>query len=164
MVTGLFGAPRVVITEQMELVPLLRTNLRRNQHHFKTTKESIEATALHWDQAETEAFCDTYGDFDIVLSCDCIYEPLYGQSWRALAHTIDVLCRRNPKCLALVSIERRNKDGVDSFLEFLQSDTSLQALCCAEVPKETQGLCDEGQSVEIYRMRRRVCADHQLQP
>ncbi|KAF0688495.1 Aste57867_19896 [Aphanomyces stellatus] len=152
MVASLLGAKDVVITEQPELVPLLRTNIRRN---FQTIDagRSVAAAALSWDRAAATAFCDTFGTFDIVLSCDCIYQPLYGESWRALALTMDVLCHRNPACVVLVSVERRHEDGIDDFLAFLTTDTNLRAALHRTIPKkEPRMLGDEGIGLELYRI------------
>ncbi|CAM9342863.1 unnamed protein product, partial [Phaeothamnion confervicola] len=51
---------------------------------------------------------------DVLLCADCIYEPLYGQSWRALLRTICVAA--GERTLVLVSVERRTADGVNNFL------------------------------------------------
>ncbi|EQC26402.1 hypothetical protein SDRG_15747 [Saprolegnia diclina VS20] len=153
MVAGILGAPHVVLTEQPELVPLLRTNIRRN---FAASSSNVEAAVLSWGTAATTAFCAKYGAFDVVLCCDCIYEPLYGQSWRALALSMDVLCASNPACRVLMSVERRHGDGIDSFLAFLPDATSLAATLHRSVPKTTKALCDEGDVLEIYCIQRRA--------
>ncbi|OQR85008.1 hypothetical protein ACHHYP_12443 [Achlya hypogyna] len=150
MVAGLLGAQHVVLTEQPELVPLLRTNIRRNF----AGANSVAAAELSWGREATRAFVATHGTFDVLLSCDCVYEPLYGESWRALAHTMDELCAANPACRALVSVERRHGDGIDRFLAFLPTATRLTASLLRAVPKATRGLCDEGDAIEIYVISR----------
>ncbi|CAN0418369.1 unnamed protein product [Discosporangium mesarthrocarpum] len=62
---------------------------------------------------------------DWVLCADCVYEPLYGDSWKALARVLRKLCGggsgwnggRSGAARALVAVERRNHDGVPDFLE-----------------------------------------------
>ncbi|RHY27639.1 hypothetical protein DYB32_006650 [Aphanomyces invadans] len=147
MVASILGAKHVVLTEQPELVPLLRTNIRRN-----FPNGGVTAFALSWGVDAANAFCDEHGAFDIVLSCDCIYQPLYGESWRALALTMDVLCKRNPACIVLVAVERRHEDGIDAFLEYLPVATALQATHYRTVPKATKSLGDEGVGLELYRI------------
>ncbi|KDO28338.1 hypothetical protein SPRG_06577 [Saprolegnia parasitica CBS 223.65] len=157
MVAGILGAPHVVLTEQPELVPLLRTNIRRN-----FSASNVEAAVLSWGTEATTAFCARYGAFDLVLCCDCIYEPLYGQSWRALALSMDVLCAANPACRVLVSVERRHGDGIDAFLAFLPDATSLSATLHRRVPKPTKALCDEGDVLEIYLIQHRPAPSHMI--
>ncbi|OQS07676.1 hypothetical protein THRCLA_00335 [Thraustotheca clavata] len=146
MVAGLLGAKRVVITEQPELVPLIRTNIRRNI----ASLSSVEAKILSWGREATTSFCDEMGLFDLVLSCDCVYEPLYGESWRDLAQTMDVLCQHNPNCKILASVERRHADGINKFLSYIATDTTLKARQLIRIPKTERGLCDEGEVIEVY--------------
>ena len=61
---------------QAEVVDLIRYNI---EHHFQG--EGLEAAELDW--YDTKAV-DALGTFDVLVSCDCIYEPLYGESWKAL--------------------------------------------------------------------------------
>jgi len=68
--------------------------------------------------------------FDLILSCDCIYEPLYGKSWRLLAQSIDTLYAAaqqadRPPPVVLISCERRPgsvPDGVDQFLTLVTDE------------------------------------------
>ena len=56
--------------------------------------------------------------FDIVLNCDCIYEPLYGRkAWEDLADLLAVVAQRSPRTLIVTSVERRNHDGLDNFMD-----------------------------------------------
>ena len=56
--------------------------------------------------------------FDIVLNCDCIYEPLYGRkAWEDLADLLVVVAKRSPRTLIVTSVERRNHDGLDNFMD-----------------------------------------------
>lgn len=56
---------------------------------------------------------------------DCVYEPLYGESWVQLSKVLEQLS--TAATCVLCSVERRNADGVDRFLgamQFHYSDTS----------------------------------------
>ena len=59
-----------------------------------------------------------------VLNCDCVYEPLYGLSWKLLVETMDELLKVNPDAVVITSLERRKADGVDNFLAALVESTS----------------------------------------
>ena len=77
--------------------------------------------------------CRNYGsqqetDFDIVLNCDCVYEPLYGDSWKLLVECIDELLKQNPKTIAITSVERRNADQIDEFLKALQESPHVSTV------------------------------------
>jgi Lysine methyltransferase len=59
--------------------------------------------------------------WDIVLCCDCIFEPLYGaSSWQQLLICQLTLLQQNPDLIMICAVERRNHDGVDRYLEALQ--------------------------------------------
>lgn len=82
---------------------------------------------LSWGASAAGAFVEEHGSFDLILCCDCVYEPFFGvESWQLLAETIETLLTapndtsaRAP--VAILSVERRIEgcDGVDDFLEAL---------------------------------------------
>jgi hypothetical protein len=80
---------------------------------------------------------------DIVLNCDCIFEPLYGTSYTALAHVLSWALQQNPQALVLTSVERRNQDGVDTFLELLRQSPHVSAV--------DRVWHDEEYHIEIYQ-------------
>ena len=55
---------------------------------------------------------------DVILCCDCVYVPLYGDCWIQLLEAIDALA--GPTSDVLIAVERRHvrdgDDGVDAFL------------------------------------------------
>ena len=55
----------------------------------------------------------------MILCSDCVYEPLYGDSWRLLSAALQALT--TAKTVALVACERRRADGVEDFLAALRS-------------------------------------------
>uniref|UniRef100_A0AAV1UX30 Uncharacterized protein n=1 Tax=Peronospora matthiolae TaxID=2874970 RepID=A0AAV1UX30_9STRA len=158
MAARIAGAKHVVLTEQEELLRLLHMNLAANQEVLRhpnaaveadetvDAKEGIVARPLSWGVQQTMEYLAQYPDekVDVVLSCDCIYEPLYGTSWQALAQTMELLCGANPECVVLVCVERRNQDGVDNFLEFVEKETKL--MC--KLDEQTTGTDDN--QLEVY--------------
>ncbi|CAM9451075.1 unnamed protein product [Choristocarpus tenellus] len=57
---------------------------------------------------------------DLVLCADCVYEPLYGNSWKTLVQVMRRLGGRGTRILT--SVERRNKDGVPEFLQACRNE------------------------------------------
>lgn len=92
---------------------------------------------LSWDRELAAQLSAEQGPFDLILSCDCIFFPLYGDSWKKLAETIhcllldkrlsptlphaegaDALAGGDPagrRALprAIVAVQRRNGDQID---------------------------------------------------
>ncbi|GLE07866.1 hypothetical protein PINS_up018608 [Pythium insidiosum] len=137
MAARVAGAHHVIITEQDDLLELMHRNLADNASVLrKTTARSagIHARPLSWGVSETTKYLDEHADepIDVILSCDCIYEPLYGQSWRALAQTMEILCKRYPHAAVLMCVERRNQDGIDKFLAFVDQETQLMCTMVEE--------------------------------
>lgn len=77
-----------------------------------------------------------------MLCADCVYVPLYGESWRALAACLVALCSLHLKTRVLVSVQRRNNDGVDLFLAQLAVELQVERVRALEL---------KGAKVEIYR-------------
>ncbi|CAI5715422.1 unnamed protein product [Peronospora effusa] len=157
MAARMAGAKYVVLTEQDELLRLMHVNLAANREVLRVAdgteldehvddKGQIVARALSWGVQQTKEYMAQYPDekVDVVLSCDCIYEPLYGTSWQALAQTMELLCVVNPKCIVLMGVERRNQDGIDKFLEFVEKKTKLKCT----LDEETMG--SNNNRLEVY--------------
>lgn len=114
MVCKQLGADLVVLTEQENLVDLATRNLTSNF----SDDQKILARELDWtDQKQLTSISQF--TFDLILCCDCVYIPLYGDSWRALVTAINALA--GPHTAVLISVERRivggGTDGVDLFLD-----------------------------------------------
>jgi len=80
----------------------------------------IFAEPLSWSREGFHTLLQSTGypsGYDIVLNCDCVYEPLYGKSWELLVEVIDECLKVNPKCIVVTSVERRTADGIDQFVE-----------------------------------------------
>lgn len=57
-------------------------------------------------------------ELDIILISDCIYEGLYGDSWKLLFKVINDLVNNSKNKNNIVifnSVERRKEDGIDDF-------------------------------------------------
>ena len=117
---------RVVLTDMPDLIETLQANLTKN-FGPPNSNTRITARALDWSavgvqqllqqQAQVES---GFQHFDVVLNCDCIFEPLYGESWKKLVECQVSLLQANPSTYMLTSVERRKYDGIDHYLEALQ--------------------------------------------
>ena len=113
MVAHMLGASSVVLTDKANLTDLLRHNVEKN-----FTSSSVRVHTLDWSSEQDRQ--SIARPIDLILCCDCIYEPLYGKSWKPLAATVRALA--DPHTRVIIVVERRNADGVDSFLQCIQSD------------------------------------------
>eukprot|EP00581_Thalassiosira_minuscula_P000187 CAMPEP_0183736282 /NCGR_PEP_ID=MMETSP0737-20130205/48962_1 /TAXON_ID=385413 /ORGANISM="Thalassiosira miniscula, Strain CCMP1093" /LENGTH=289 /DNA_ID=CAMNT_0025970237 /DNA_START=171 /DNA_END=1037 /DNA_ORIENTATION=- len=132
----------VVLTDQADILTQIETNIASNfsntaiassQNKDAASVESernnqnhtIQAMPLSWSRTDINGLLKQLGrsdiGFDLVINCDCVYEPLYGKSWHLLNETIDELLSVNPKCVVLSSMERRQADGIDKFLEEMRN-------------------------------------------
>ena len=67
----------VILTEQEELIELLKRNISRNKNNIKNG--SIVIDELNWNKENALKFQKKYGNFEYIIACDVIYEPLYGE-------------------------------------------------------------------------------------
>jgi predicted nicotinamide N-methyase len=108
---------KVVVTDMESLMSQLKENVDKN---FPDNK-LIHTRSLSWSEVGISKLLRTHGDFDICLSCDCIYEPLYGRdSWEALADVLGYVGKVSPKTVLVTSVERRRGDGLEQFFERLE--------------------------------------------
>ena len=132
---------RVVLTDCDSLLSQLQHNLAQNF----TETPNLTAATLDWAKEDDlkrlleECQLDS---FDLVLNCDCIYEPLYGESWKALLQVQLALLERKPDALMLTSLERRKFDGADLYLAALREHPTVVKV----------DLVHEDDPVEIYRI------------
>jgi hypothetical protein len=153
---------RVVMTDCPSLVSQLTQNVTHNfctPSHDGTTTATTTTTkvteipkvaALDWEEEDdlVQLLSDCQllsSGFDVVLNCDCIYEPLYGESWKALLKVQMALLQRNPRTLMLTSLERRKFDGADRYLDALQQPKHSSVVSKVE-------LVHQNDPVEIYRI------------
>mmetsp|Transcript_13099 Transcript_13099/g.17146 ORF Transcript_13099/g.17146 Transcript_13099/m.17146 type:complete len:320 (-) Transcript_13099:1491-2450(-) len=114
----------VVLTDMDSLVDQLRVNLEKNFPAKNEDAPKIQAHALDWSVNGVEKLLEACGrvdqGFDIVLNCDCVYEPLYGrEAWQSLIACQRALLQANPNAILITSLERRNADGVGYYLDAL---------------------------------------------
>ena len=114
IVSTLLGAKCVVLTEQPPLDDLLRKNVGEN-----ISSAAANVACLDWNCGDKSTMEPILRDLkpDIILISDCVYEPLYGDSYIALADTIARFSTPN-HTIVLNSLERRNEDGVAEFFQY----------------------------------------------
>eukprot|EP00811_Abedinium_folium_P002539 NODE_12331_length_1231_cov_4.028080.p1 GENE.NODE_12331_length_1231_cov_4.028080~~NODE_12331_length_1231_cov_4.028080.p1 ORF type:complete len:190 (+),score=50.22 NODE_12331_length_1231_cov_4.028080:363-932(+) len=143
MVCAALGA-RVLLTDVPDVADLLQRNVATN---FGGDGGWCRAAPLDWDVASARSLlAESSGPFDLVLCSDCIYEPLYGQSWRALVDCLEVFCEL-PTTTVMISVTRRHveHDGIERFLARASEVLSVERFCSRTA---------EDQHVEVYAIRR----------
>jgi predicted nicotinamide N-methyase len=135
----------VVLTDMDVLVEQLRQNLVNNG---LTSDTKIQAQPLDWSvKGLEELFRATQMQkFDVVLNCDCIYEPLYGDSWKMLLKVQEELLKANPATYMLTSVERRKFDCIELYLQGLEDSSVV-----SRVEKIVVDF-DAPPEVELYRL------------
>ncbi|CAJ1968555.1 unnamed protein product [Cylindrotheca closterium] len=161
---------KVVLTDQPSLVSQLQenvehnfpasseantnTNNNNNNNNTKKKKNMIQAKPLSWSKEGLTKLleeCDGDGEdkFDICLNCDCVYEPLYGRdSWEALADILGVMAKASPNTLLVTSVERRNGDGLENFIERLEATGNVEPM-----KQVLRNADDKHHVIEIYITR-----------
>jgi hypothetical protein len=117
----------VLLTDMGDLVPTLRGNLSKafpktdSSAEPTITPNSIAARELDWSARGLNKLAQETGlnTIDVALSCDCIFEPLYGDSWEHLLECQVALLRSNPIAFVLTIVERRKFDGIEQYLQAL---------------------------------------------
>jgi len=141
MVLALQKDFHVTLTDMGALVAQLQDNLTRNEC-FQS--KNIAAEALDWSGHGVQHLCRDGTSFDIVLNCDCIYEPLYGTSWKQLLECQEEFLRIRPDTYMLTSVERRKADGADLYLQAMRASPHVQ-----RVEKIEYSKCPV--EIELYR-------------
>ncbi|EJK44634.1 hypothetical protein THAOC_36813, partial [Thalassiosira oceanica] len=141
----------VVVTDQEDIMSQLEANVVANfpqsedEGSAKYSQARIRARALSWSRdgvVDLLTELDMPAGFDVVLNCDCVYEPLYGKSWVLLNDVIDELLKVNPRTVVVSSMERRTADGIDDFLSQMRG--------MEHVGEVQMAWRDEKRSIEIY--------------
>ena len=144
----------VVLTDQANILRQLEKNVMQN---FPDTAvkpgnplnscSTIQALPLSWSIDGITDLLDKLNlsniGFDVVLNCDCVFEPLYGKSWIPLNESINELLRVNCQCVVVTSVERRRGDNIDSFMEMMRGMEFV-----GSVDKVWED--DKGKPIEIY--------------
>jgi Putative methyltransferase. len=147
----------VVLTDQESIMTQLVENAKSNFMNSYMNRPSEKETGnlgklfvqpLTWSRKGVHTLLDSTGfcnGFDIVLNCDCVYEPLYGKSWELLVEVIDECLRVNPKCIVVTSAERRNADGIELFVQRMKES--------AYVGSVEKVMADSSRNLELYVTR-----------
>ena len=141
---SLYGC-ETYLTDQESIVSQLIHNVKHifgpdSTNAGASVASTIHALPLTWSKDDNLLHKI---DFSIVINCDCIYEPLYGESWMLLAEVLETVLKRNPGALVLTSVERRNTDGVDKFLQCMKASPFVSDV--------TKVWCDTNFKIEIYQ-------------
>lgn len=136
----------VVLSDQHRIMSQIKENVESNfPDTVGKSDGGIQAHALNWSREGLHVLFQETGfqnGFDLVLNCDCVYEPLYGKSWELLAEVIDECLHVNPKCIIYTSVERRRADGIQDFVNRVEK--------LPHVGKMDKVLEDEKRKLELY--------------
>lgn len=147
----------VVLTDQESIMAQMIKNAQSNfsksfldnvDEKDTGTLGKLYAKPLSWSREGFHSLMEATGfhnGFDIVLNCDCVFEPLYGKSWELLVEVIDESLRVNPKCINVTSVERRNGDGIDQFVERMKQ--------CQHVGSVEKIMEDKERDLQLYITR-----------
>lgn len=135
---------KVIMTDMESLVAQLQENVDNN---FPSEENKLmQVKPLAWSEDGISQLLKEYGEFDICLNCDCIYEPLYGRdAWEALADVLAYMAKVSPNTLLVTSVERRRGDGLESFFERLVSKGTV-----APIQQVLRDDRDKHHVIEIY--------------
>ncbi|GMI13567.1 hypothetical protein TrVE_jg2296 [Triparma verrucosa] len=107
-----------VITDVEALIEQLEYNIPSSQNNLK-------AAGLDWSEdglRRVELECNNNRPFDLIVSTDCVYKPLYGDSYVKLAECVVSGLKRNVNAVSVHFMERRNGDGVEEWVEILEGE------------------------------------------
>ena len=121
---------------------MLRENVGKN---FEGRTDCVVPEIAHLDWLRPGTLPTK--EFDIILVSDCIYEQLYGESWKALAQVLKELA--TPSTLVLNAVERRKDDGISKFNTLMES----LGFVCTLLSKHTS---DEREELELYELSLQV--------
>jgi len=135
------GAEHVLLTDRAVVAELCDRNIAKLQ------LDGIEARTLEWQDPQDLENC---GEIDVILAADCIFQPLYGDSfplWDVLQRfCVIATAQGRPLPAVFLSAERRPDDGIDEFLQNARDKgTVVDVLWRHDDPAG-------GQSVSIYQL------------
>lgn len=106
------GASPVLLTDRPPIAALVAEGLE----HAGLADGGVRAYSFEWDDAGAAAVLAEFGGRppDFILACDCIFAPLFGDSF-LLLRMLDALA--GPHTTAIVALERRADDGAERFFE-----------------------------------------------
>lgn len=104
MVASLLGSSDVLLTEQPSLLPLLRKNVSTNFKDASVVAPTIMELSWGTESGKSVLRSREGRDFDFIFICDCVFEPLYGDSWKLLCDTLSAIS--SPATRVIISSER----------------------------------------------------------
>ncbi len=111
-------------------------------HKHKHTTPTLYAASFEWDADGARALLSNLGGKpDLIIACDCIFAPLFGDSFLLLEM---LLLLSSQDTYVLLGVERRNGDGVDRFFD-----------CAREAGFEIRNAKDLNSKVLLVEMRKR---------
>ena len=113
LVCHALGASPVLLTDRPQIAELVSDGLA---HAGLTPADGVRSYSFEWDEAGAAAVLAEFGGRppDLLLACDCIFSPLFGDAF-LLLQMLDLLA--GPHTTAIVALERRAGDGADRFFE-----------------------------------------------
>lgn len=104
------GAANVLLTDRPPIAELVADGLAHS-----ATGPAVRSFSFEWDAAGAARVLEELGGPpDVLLACDCIFAPLFGDAF-LLLQMLDLLA--GPNTVALVALERRQGDGAERFFE-----------------------------------------------
>lgn len=85
----------------------------------------------------------------VILCCDCIYEPLYGTSWKQLLLCQNELLRIYPTAYVLTSVERRKFDGIDQYLSMAKNYYSSSSIISSSSSSDDAAITKVEQIINV---------------
>ncbi len=157
-----------ILTDKDDLVSQLQRNITSNFYDSAKDRHDsdppdqnvqverrIEAHALDWSIDGVHKLLErcqntSSSSIHVVLACDCIYEPLYGDSWRNLLNVQNELLRLYPQAYVLTACHRRPSDGIDAYLAEANQQPHLSHTEQLHIPFAHSSV------VELYRLHGKV--------
>lgn len=163
---------RTILTDKDDLLLQLQHNIQSNFYNTKgdddehdnelkgqnfsqsIEKRMIVAQGLDWSidgvHELLERCTNTSSSIHVILSCDCIYEPLYGDSWRHLLQVQNELLRLFPLAYVLTACHRRPSDGIDSYISEANQQQYISHTEQLHIPFAHSSV------VELYRLHGKI--------
>ena len=113
LVAHLLGASNVVLTDREMVVRLVGDGLECNGRAL----EGCRAVVFPWSDDAAAALREQHfaaAAPDVIIACDCIFAPIFGDSFLLLRMLIALASSRT---LCIVALERRPNDGAEAFFE-----------------------------------------------
>jgi predicted nicotinamide N-methyase len=121
-------------------------DLRKTEErpHMPGVGGILRTGVFEFNPQEVPSLMGEGGFFDVVIACDCVYEPAYGTCYMELADCFEALC--GPDTVIFLTLMHRLYDGSDVFMERIREGPLL-------VKKLRPSLACTGK-IEMFSLRR----------